>query len=76
MPQAVQNPDVGRPKSEKPKSAALNFRTYPEVREAIEEYARAEHRTTAQMTELLLREAIIARRKAEKRSAKDIEALP
>lgn len=65
-----------RPPAEKPKGAILNFRTFPEVRDAVEEFARAEHRTVAAMADLLLREAIIARRKAAKRSTTDIENLP
>lgn len=68
--------DMGRPKSDKPKEASISLRTYAEVREAIDDYARREHRTIAQMTELLLREAIIARRKRDKESAKEIESLP
>jgi hypothetical protein len=68
--------DMGRPKAEKPKEAVISLRTFAEVREAIEGYARREHRTIAQMTELLLREAIVARRKRDKESAADIEALP
>lgn len=68
--------DMGRPKSDKPKEAVISLRTFAEVREAIEEYARREHRTIAQMTELMLRESIVARRKRDKESAADIEALP
>lgn len=68
--------DMGRPKSEKPKEALISLRTFSEVREAIEDYASREHRTLAQMTELLLREAIIARRKRDKESPADIENLP
>jgi hypothetical protein len=68
--------DVGRPKAEKPKDAVISLRTFPEVREAIDDYARREHRTIAQMTELLLREAIIARRQRDKESSKEIENLP
>lgn len=68
--------DMGRPKADRPKDAVVSLRTFPEVREAIEDYARREHRTIAQMTELLLREAIIARRKRDKESSADIEKLP
>jgi hypothetical protein len=68
--------DMGRPKSEKPKEAVISLRTFAEVRAAIEDYAAQEHRTIAQMTELLLREAIISRRRKDKRSASDIEDLP
>lgn len=68
--------DMGRPKADKPKESVISLRTFVEVREAIEAYARREHRTIAQMTELLLREAIIARRKRDKESASDIEQLP
>jgi hypothetical protein len=77
MAAALQNAaDMGRPKVDKPKNAAISLRTFPQVREAIEEYAQREHRTIAQMTELLLREAIIARKKCEKESVKEIEELP
>ena len=76
MAATQQTADVGRPKADKPKDVAISLRTYSEVRDAIEEYARAEHRTVAQMTELLLRESIIARRKSERRKADDIERLP
>lgn len=69
-------PEMGRPKSEKPKNAAISLRTYAELKSAIDEYAREEHRTTAQMTELLLREAVIARRKRDKKATKDIDDLP
>lgn len=68
--------DMGRPKSDKPKDSVISSRTFPEVREAVEEYARREHRTVAQMIDLLLREAIIARRKKDKQSTKEIEDLP
>jgi len=67
---------MGRQKSEKPKDAVISTRTYTEVRAAIDEYARQERRTVAQMTELLLREAIVARRKRDKQSAAEIKALP
>jgi hypothetical protein len=67
---------MGRPKADKTRSAAMGFRAYPEIREAIETYAKREHRTVAQTIELLLREAIIARRKRDKESAKEIEDLP
>jgi hypothetical protein len=76
MPRASQTPDVGRPKSDKPKSAAISLKTFPEVRDLLTEYARREHRTIAQMADLLLREAIVARLKKEKRSAAGIEGLP
>jgi hypothetical protein len=65
-----------RPPTEKPKGAILNFRTYPEVRDAVEAIAREEHRTVAAMADLLLREAIVARRKAAKKPTADIENLP
>ena len=68
--------DMGRPPADKPKDAVISLRTFAEVRAAIEDYARREHRTIAQMTELLLREAIIARRKRDKESSKNIEELP
>ena len=65
-----------RPKAEKPKDAVVSLRTFPEIRDAIEEYARKEHRTLAQMADLMLREAIIARWKKEKRATEGIEELP
>jgi hypothetical protein len=68
--------EMGRPKSDKPKDAVVSLRTYPEVRDHIEEYARREHRTVAQMADLLLREAIAARLKGEKKSAASITGLP
>lgn len=68
--------DMGRPKADKPKNAVISLRTFPEIRAAIDDYARREHRTIAQMTELLLREAIVARRKLDKASTKDIDDLP
>ncbi len=68
--------DMGRPKADKPKESVVSLRTFAEVRLAIEEYAAAEHRTVAQMADLLLREAIISRRKRDKKSASDIEDLP
>jgi hypothetical protein len=68
--------DMGRPKADKPKESVISSRTFPEVRDAIDGYARKEHRTIAQMIDLLLREAIIARRKKDKESAADIERLP
>jgi hypothetical protein len=68
--------DMGRPKADKPKESVISLRTFAEVRAAVEDYARAEHRTIAQMAELLLREAVIARRKRDKKSAADIESLP
>lgn len=67
---------MGRPKSDKPKHSVISLRTFQEVRDAVDDYAQREHRTTAQMTELLLREAIIARRKRDKESASEIEGLP
>lgn len=74
---AVQDaPDMGRPPADKPKAAILNFRVYPEVREAVEAYARKEHRTVASMAELLLREAIVARMKRDKEDPSSIEQLP
>lgn len=72
----LQTADMGRPKSDKPKGARISLRTYPEVRTAIEEYASRDHRSVAQMTELLLREAIIARKRRDKKSTKEIEGLP
>lgn len=68
--------EMGRPKADKPKESVISSRTFPEVREAIDDYARREHRTIAQMIDLLLREAIIARRKKDKESASEIEKLP
>lgn len=68
--------DMGRPKADKPKESVISLRTFAEVRAAIEDYASNEHRTIAQMTELLLREAIIARRKRDKKPFTDIESLP
>ncbi len=68
--------EMGRPKADKPKEAVISSRTFPEVRDAIDDYARREHRTIAQMIDLLLREAIISRRKKDKESAADIEKLP
>lgn len=76
MAAAMQTLDVGRPKLDKSKDVPISTRTYSEVRNAIDEYARAEHRTTSQMVELLLREAIIARRKKDRRKTDDIESLP
>lgn len=76
MPAIQEARDMGRPKAEKPKEAAISLRTFQEVRDAIEEYARDEHRTLAQMADLLLREAIVARKKKAKQSAADIERLP
>lgn len=68
--------EMGRPKADKPKTAVISSRTFAEVREAIEAYARSERRTTAQMIDLLLREAIIARRKRDRQSTTEIETLP
>lgn len=68
--------EMGRPKVDKPKDSVISLRTFPEIRAAIEDYARREHRTIAQVTELLLREAIISRRKKDKQSAREIESLP
>ena len=68
--------EMGRPKADKPKDSVISSRTFPEVRDAIDDYARKEHRTIAQMIDLLLREAIIARRKRDKQSASEIEKLP
>lgn len=65
-----------RPKSDKAKESVISLRTYAEVREAVEEYARAEHRTVAQMADLLLREAIIARRRQAKEQHGEIDNLP
>jgi hypothetical protein len=77
MAAAVQTgSDMGRPKADKPKEAVISLRTFSEIRTSIEEYAAGEHRTIAQMTELLLREAIIARRKRDKKPTADIEGLP
>ncbi len=77
MAATLQTPaEMGRPKVDKPKGSVISLRTFPEVREAIEDYARREHRTIAQVTELLLREAIIARRKKDKEGFKEIESLP
>lgn len=68
--------DMGRPKSEKPREAIISLRTFTDLRQAIEDYAKREHRTLAQMTELLLREAVISRRKRDREAADDIEDLP
>lgn len=64
-----------KPKSESVREATITIRTYQAVRDAIDEVAEREHRPLSQMTELLIREALIARLKAEKRSTKEIEAL-
>lgn len=72
----VQTAEMGRPKAEKPKQHVVSTRTFTEVRDAVSEYARREHRTIAQMADLLLREAIIARRKRDKEPATEIETLP
>lgn len=76
MLKTVQTSDMGRPKAERPKQSVVSLRTFDVVRQAIEEYARKEHRTLAQMADLLLREAITARRKRDKESASEIEQLP
>ena len=76
MAVAQQTADMGRPKSERSKDAVISLRTFPPVRDAVDEYARREHRTIAQMADLLLREAILARRKKDKEPAEDIEELP
>ncbi len=74
---AAQNePEMGRPPAEKPKDAIIHFRTHSEVREAVEAFAREEHRTLAAMSDLLMREALIARLKAAKKDAAAIENLP
>jgi hypothetical protein len=67
---------MGRPTAEKPKTETLHFRVHPEVREGVEMFAAKEKRTLASMADLLLREAIIARRKRDKKSAAEIENLP
>lgn len=68
--------DMGRPKSDNPKDAVISLRTFHKVRTLLEEFAKREHRTLAQMAELMIREAIIMRLTKEKRSVKDIESLP
>ena len=67
---------MGRPKVEKPKDKIISIRMFAVVRDAIDAYARQESRTTGQMAELLLREAIIARRKRDNESSAEIEQLP
>lgn len=67
---------MGRPKAERTKDSLVSLRTFLEVRDALEGYARQERRTPSQMAELLLREAIIARRKRDNLAAADIEGLP
>lgn len=67
---------AGRPKADRTRSDVLKLRTFPEIKNAVEDYARQEHRSPSQMTELLLREAITARRKRDKKSTKDIDDLP
>lgn len=76
MLKTLQTSDMGRPKAERPKQSVVSLRTFDVVRQAIEEYARKEHRTLAQMAELLLREAIIARKKRDKESTAEIDKLP
>lgn len=67
---------MARPPIDKPKGAILNFRVHAEVREAVEAFAREEHRTMASMADLLIREALIARLKARKQPTDDIDSLP
>lgn len=67
---------MARPPADQPKNAILNFRVHSEVRSAIEDLARAEHRTLAAMSDLLIREAIIARLKAAGEDTSEIENLP
>ena len=75
--ESVQNAsDMGRPPAEQPKTSVLNFRVHPETREAVEACARDEHRTLAAMSDLLIREALIARMKAAGEDASVIEGLP
>jgi hypothetical protein len=76
MNEFAQNSTMGRPKSDKSKDALVSLRTYGEVHAAIADYARMEHRTIAQMADLLLREAIIARRTLAGEDTSDITELP
>lgn len=69
-------PEMGRPPSEKPKTAILHLRVHPEIRDAVERLAQEEKRTLANTADVLLREAIIARMKERGEDTADIEALP
>lgn len=69
-------PEMGRPPSDNPKSAILNFRVHDAVRAEVERLAREEKRTVASMADLLIREAIIGRLKRAKLDSSDIESLP
>lgn len=73
---AVTRGRAGRPADVNPKGAILNFRVHREIREAVERFARDEHRTLAAMSDLLVREAIVARLKSRKQSTDAIERLP
>lgn len=67
---------MGRPKSDNPKDGVLNFRIYSALRVELERFAREEKRSLSRMADLLLREAVVARMKKEKRNPSAIEELP
>lgn len=67
---------MARPPAEQPKTAVLNFRVHAEVREAVERFARDEHRSLAAMSDLLVREALIARLEEAGENASRIRELP
>jgi hypothetical protein len=69
---------VARPKLDKTKDTPLNLRVYAELRDGLEAIARHESRSLNQMSDLLLRQAVIARLNelGETKLAKKIAALP
>ena len=69
-------PDMGRPTADKPKSEILHFRVHPEIKDAVERFAKDEKRTVASMSDLLMREAIIARLQELEEGTTAIEELP
>lgn len=73
---AAKMPDMGRPPADKPKSEILHIRVHPEVKRAVERFAREEKRTVASMADLMVREAIITRLKENGEDTKAIEELP
>lgn len=69
-------PEMGRPKSEYPKTEKVDFRTHKPVREALELLAKQRRWSVSLLCDILLREKLIEELKSQKLPTKEIEELP
>ena len=69
-------PEMGRPKSDNPKTEKIDFRTYEPVREALEMLAKQKRWSISQLCDILIREKLIDELRLQGLPVEKIEELP